>query len=271
MRYQPSLPEHNDNVSHQSPVREFLSLMAVAVVAVLAVVWLAGMAVDWAVAQIDPATEEQLLATVSESIDLNEESHASEKRQLEQLLQPLLACVEQPYRIQVVVREDSVPNAFAVPGGQMWVTTGLLQSGLSENALSFILGHELGHFVHRDHLRGLGRSLVLWVLSRSFLGGESSISQLLSPSLLLGEAQHSQAQERAADDTGLAALQCRYGHVGGATELFAALQLNHSKTLPGTHYFESHPQLQSRMDGLVSLAERQGMVFGEVVSLAEAN
>lgn len=267
MQYQPGLPKHNDNVSHHRPGREFLALAIAAVVLVLLVVWLAGLAVDWAVDKVDPETEGQLLAQISESIDWDDASNTEQKVAVEALLQPLLACVDQPYQIQVVIKDDPVPNAFAVPGGQMWVTTGLLQSGLSENGLSFVLGHELGHFANRDHLRGLGRSLVLWVLSSSLLGGDSGISQLLSPSLLLGEAQHSQARESAADMTGLSALQCRYGHVGGAADFFENLQRQHPESLPGMHYFESHPELQARIDNLRSLAKEQNMPSGEVRAL----
>lgn len=264
MNYQPGLPEHNDNVSHQQPGREFLSLAAVAVALVLLTVWLTGVAVDWAVEKIDPETEGQLLAQISESVDWEDTSDTEQKAAVNALLQPLLACVDQPYQIQLVIKDDPTPNAFAVPGGQMWVTTGLLQSGLSENGLTFVLGHELGHFANRDHLRGLGRSLVLWVLSSALLGGDSGVSQLLSPSLLLGEAQHSQARESASDMTGLIALQCRYGHVGGATDFFENLQRQHPESLPGMHYFESHPQLQARIDNLRLLAKEHSMPSGEV-------
>ncbi len=40
----------------------------------------------------------------------------------------------------------------------MVVFTGLLEKMTSENELAFVLAHELGHYDHRDHLRGLGRA-----------------------------------------------------------------------------------------------------------------
>ena len=45
-------------------------------------------------------------------------------------------------------------NAVALPGGNIVVFAGLLKEIKSENELAMILGHELGHFAHRDHLRG---------------------------------------------------------------------------------------------------------------------
>ena len=54
------------------------------------------------------------------------------------------------------------------------VSTGLLEQTASENELAFVVGHEIGHFRNRDHLRGLGRGvafgLVLAALSTSGAG-----------------------------------------------------------------------------------------------------
>ena len=60
---------------------------------------------------------------------------------------------ESPYAFHAVVWEASQPNAFALPGGWVAVTTGLLEGAGSENELAFVLGHELGHF--RGHVRPL--------------------------------------------------------------------------------------------------------------------
>lgn len=267
MEYRPGIPEHNDNVSHQRPVREFFQLAIAAVGLVLITVWLLGSAVDWAVEQVDPRTEEALLAQITQSLPREQQTDSAQYKYVAALLQPLAKCVQQPYQLELVIVEDEAPNAFAVPGGQMWLTTGLLDSGLTENGLAFVMGHELGHFAHRDHLRGLGRGLVVWVLSSTLLGADSGLSRLLSPSLVLGEAQHSQARESASDETGLAVLQCHYGHVGGATDFFQALQQTDSQRLPGLHYFESHPQLQARIDALHGRAELQGLSSADTVAL----
>ena len=66
---------------------------------------------------------------------------------------------ENPYTLRVRVIEGE-PNAFALPGGEIWVTTGLLEQTESENEIAFVLGHEIGHFRSRDHLRSLGRGLL---------------------------------------------------------------------------------------------------------------
>ncbi len=64
-------------------------------------------------------------------------------------------------------------------GGHILLFQGLLDILKTENSLSFVIGHELGHFKNRDHLRGLGRGIVLTALSATFTGANSNLTSLL--------------------------------------------------------------------------------------------
>ena len=64
-----------------------------------------------------------------------------------------------------------VPNAFALPGGQIFVTRGMLDLGLSDDMLACLLGHELAHVIHRHGTRMQKRATLLNVLSRALLVG----------------------------------------------------------------------------------------------------
>ncbi|NOY00864.1 MAG: M48 family metalloprotease, partial [Verrucomicrobia bacterium] len=64
-----------------------------------------------------------------------------------------------PYQLQYM--PDDEPNAFAVPGGGVIVTRGLLKKMTSPSALAFVLGHELGHHQHRHTLKGVGRRALI--------------------------------------------------------------------------------------------------------------
>lgn len=56
-----------------------------------------------------------------------------------------------PERWEVVVFEDSSPNAFALPGGRIGVHTGLLRVAETPAQLAAVIGHEVGH-VLADHV-----------------------------------------------------------------------------------------------------------------------
>lgn len=55
-----------------------------------------------------------------------------------------------PYRFQFhLLRDSRTVNAFALPGGQVFITAGLLNRLQNEAQLAGVLGHEIGHVIHR--------------------------------------------------------------------------------------------------------------------------
>lgn len=155
--------------------------------------------------------------------------------------------------------DDDQLNAFAAPGGLILITTGLLDQVESENELAFVLGHELGHFRHRDHLRsmgrGLGASISLAFLSAMVGADVSSLGWLQE----LANLRFSRRQERLADDWGLELTAKRYGHVAGATDFFERLPRAESSLARGAESFlSSHPVSDDRIERLERLAAERG-------------
>lgn len=124
----------------------------------------------------------------------------------------------------VSLSKADVPNAAVIPGGHIVVFSGLLSQVRSENGLAFVLAQELAHITQRDHLRAMGRGIVLFGLAALVTGSDSGLSELLAPVNSPGQASYSRTRESAADAAALRILHCRYGHAGGATELFAAMK-----------------------------------------------
>src|SRR5688572_21250072 len=68
------------------------------------------------------------------------------------------------------VLNSSVPNAFAVPGGQVFMTRGLLHRLDDEAEFAVVMGHEIGHVEHRHTVQQMGRDQLLGAAAS--LGGE---------------------------------------------------------------------------------------------------
>jgi len=259
VNYQPSLPEHNDNVSHQRPVREFFVLIAGVLVFVLIGYWVLGLFVDIAVDYLSSEQEAKLFSKVDINWDFGKESMPEEQAKLQGLVDAFKPCLSLPYPITVSLVKSEVINAMAVPGGKMVVFSGLLDSLSSTNGLMFILAHELGHFKNRDHLRLMGRGIVLSILAMLAFGGDSGFSDILATTINLRTAKYSQSRESQADHTALEALQCHFGHVGGATELFETLKSQEAGfDFEMLHYFSTHPEIQQRIEDLHQLAKELG-------------
>jgi len=265
MKYLPSLPRKNDNVSHNHPLREFVLLLAGVIALVLAVYWSLGLFVDFAVERISPEREAQLFSAAFFNGADKGEPPSDREAALQAIVDNLAPCIDITFPVKVRVQESEAANAAAFPGGHIMVFSGLLDKVESENGLAFVLAHELGHYKNRDHLRLMGRGVVLVSLTAIVTGANADIARVVAPARDFGQARYSQVRESKADRTALEALNCHYGHIGGATEFFEAMSVRRGGIDVGAlHYFSSHPELEERIEALSRLAGAMGFSSGEV-------
>lgn len=112
-----------------------------------------------------------------------------------------------PYQFRVV--NDSTPNAFALPGGFIAITRGLLVHLDNEAQLAAVLGHEVGHVAARHAVQGMQRGALfdLALTALSGVAGDTSYGSLaqkagkLTTELL--DRSYSREQEREADRLGI--------------------------------------------------------------------
>lgn len=257
MKYTPRLPETNDNVSPTSPLKE-LAVLAGGLLAIIVGIYLSlGWAVDFIVPRLSPAVERRLAGPFLKSVSDIDDAQDNTRDRVQAIVDRLQKqCADLPFPLQVHVKKGKTINALAFPGGHIVIFQGLLDEVESENELAFVLGHEMGHFAHRDHLRGIGRALVFITVSTLTLGPDSPVAKVLGSALNLTEMRFSRAQETRADDYGLEALHCLYGHVGGSTAFFKKIPADQDPGRFG-HYFASHPETRRRIAHLEELAREK--------------
>jgi len=78
-----------------------------------------------------------------------------------------------------VVLQDSTPSAFAMPGGYVYVNTGLLKILDTQSQLAGVLAHEIGHIVAGHGVKQIQDGLEFNALSSLVLGGASKESTLV--------------------------------------------------------------------------------------------
>lgn len=103
------------------------------------------------------------------------------------------------------VLDSPTVNAFALPGGYVYVTRGLLALADSEAELAGVLGHEIGHVTARHGAQQHGRSVVVGVLGvlAGVLTGDRNLAQATSTVGGLVLRGYSREQEFEADSLGL--------------------------------------------------------------------
>ena len=266
MKFTARQPGINVNVSPTHPLKEF-AILAGGLLAIVVGVYLAlGLAVDLIVPRLSMDLEKKLAgAFVGRLVETEEVDTTT--RSLQGLVDRLQdRCAPLPYIITVHVTESDTVNAAALPGGHMVVFTGLLAEMTSENELAFVLAHELGHYANRDHLRGLGRALVLMTASTVLLGADNSVNSMIGQGMVLTELSFSRKQESQADEFALETLFCHYGHVADATSFFNKIPEDADPGRFG-HYFASHPENRRRISHLEDLAQERGYPTGNPLPL----
>ncbi|MDD5069212.1 MAG: M48 family metallopeptidase [Candidatus Omnitrophica bacterium] len=246
MDYKPKLIEANDNISKKSALKELLSLLA-ALLLIVSVVYISlGFAVDVIVAKMPDKLENSLSKVFAKLY--KEKTRTKEEGYLQAILDNLAKGLQDRddiYTVQIV--EDSHVNALAIPGNRIIIFSELLKEISSENEISFVLAHELGHFYHNDHLKAFGRSLVFFAISTVLLGEKNPASGFMQNSISNLEMKFSQSQEKNADIFALTLLNRVNGNVNGSLE-FMNLLTKKTKTPKFMAFFSSHPHPQKRLD-----------------------
>jgi predicted Zn-dependent protease len=268
MKFTPRLPRENVNVSTTHPMVELLWLTGGLALIALICYLLLGLLVDWAAEHL-PVRAETWLGTKAAEQFPGQPSPALQQR-LDLLLDRVP--VDSPlheYSFRVSLQETPEVNAFALPGGRIVVFSGLLDQLESENELTMVLAHELGHYAHRDHLRRLGRGFGVTAAAMLLLGTDSVVTDFISQAFLTFEAGYSRTQEIAADGHGLKLLVARYGHAGGAVDLFRRMKDRSQTGIAAL--FASHPHPDDRIAALESVILNHGYPVREPEALADEN
>jgi predicted Zn-dependent protease len=265
MRYRnPKIPE-GINVSPTNPMIEFASLLAAVVAIGVGLALAAYLLAGWLVPYIPFSVERAILDTTNAGDFVSEELTESQQAvedYLQLLAQRLLDGTEVPedFGLQVHYSDSEQMNAYATLGGHIVINRGLLSAVQSENGLAMVLGHEIGHLLHRDPMLAMGRATVT-ASALALLGGFSQTSvantlfSISADSLMLG---FSREQERAADMFSLGLLQRYYGHQGGADEFFKRIKAT-QRDSPASdlivEFFSTHPDLEERIEQLQEASE----------------
>jgi predicted Zn-dependent protease len=167
---------------------------------------------------------------------------------------------EGPWQFQVADQPE--PNAFALPGGYVYVTRGLLALVNSEDELAGVIGHEIAHVTARHSTKRMGAAVVTApvTIAAGIAGAALGIVSPLLGSVVAGTGQvitgglvlapYSREQEYEADELGQSlAARAGYDPAGIARFLHTLdrdLGLAHGE--PRTfHFLDSHPLTPDRV------------------------
>jgi predicted Zn-dependent protease len=164
-----------------------------------------------------------------------------------------------PFEFRYYVVKSPDPNAFAIPGGHIFLASGLIIMASSEDEVAGVLSHEVGHIKARHIAQRLERAKKLsfatlaGLLAAAIVGGKAG-GAMMAGSLATGQAlalKYSREDEREADQMGFTYL-VRAGYDGWGMVSFLRKLHRMSLLSPGTppSYLSTHPGIEERISYL---------------------
>jgi predicted Zn-dependent protease len=198
---------------------------------------------------------DKLYEQVKQSSRMVETKNADLDFVRERLL-PVVANSGFKFRFHVI--EDKSINAFAIPGGHVFIHTGLLKAVGRPEELAGVLAHEIAHVTQRHAFRKLIESSGLYLVVQYFLGDATGImAAIANSSELLLKQKYSRDFEREADDVGWNYLVQAKIDPRGMLDFFQKLKAEEAKlpagSGPGWDLLSTHPSSEERIRRLKKL------------------
>lgn len=159
---------------------------------------------------------------------------------------------ELDYHFYVLEKEDV--NAFALPGGYIYIFEGLIEKLKSDDQIAFVLAHEIGHVAARHSVKRMQGALAsnLLVLASTQVESSGNIDPTTSAMLTINTllSGYSQEDELLADS-----LAVKYTQAAGFEPRFGIDVMNILKNeqknkIVQMSYFKTHPHTHKRIRGI---------------------
>jgi predicted Zn-dependent protease len=164
-----------------------------------------------------------------------------------------------PYEFGLL-RSD-VPNAFALPGGKIYVTAGLFRAMNNERQLAGVLAHEVGHVAAKHSVQQIQQQMgmaALLEVAAAVIGGGTGEKAKAAGTIAANMAilKYSRDDEYQADKLGIEYTARAGINPYGVVELLKVLQNMHEKE-PGKfgEMFQTHPLTSNRIEDAVEYIE----------------
>lgn len=153
-----------------------------------------------------------------------------------------------PWKFHIVA--DPEINAFNIPGGHVYVNTGLIMASGNTSELAGVMAHEISHGVARHATERISAAYGLDVGTQLLLGSNPSTVKQIATQIAAGGAlaKYSRAAEREADALGVRYMYGAGYDPNGMASMFETL-MRTRKSRPGAvqQFFSTHPLAEDRI------------------------
>lgn len=173
-----------------------------------------------------------------------------------------------PYQFSFTVVENETPNAFVLPGGAVFINSGMILAARNVSELAGVLAHEVGHVAERHVAENMAnqqnanlvRNIAMQGIGGALGGGSGAMLGRNAASILSGVAamayvnNYKRDAEREADQFAVKVLPQAGIDPTGVVSMFKTLQSMQGARK--TNFLSSHPAPKERITATQALAAR---------------
>jgi predicted Zn-dependent protease len=208
---------------------------------------------------------QQLLQDPSQFPVLDQDRHPKSYQYLQNMVQEIIASGEVAYRDEFawkvyIIKNDEVLNAFATPGGYIFVYTGLIKYLEREADLAGVLGHEIAHADLRHGTRQMQKAYGLNFVLNLLVGGEDQNVLGEIAAQLAGQLaglKFSREYEEEADARSVDYLSNTTYPCNAVASFFEKLQEEEQEGRVPT-FLSTHPQPENRIEKIRTRSKELG-------------
>ncbi len=205
---------------------------------------------------------DQMAAQVAQQMRVTTDPYVSSVGERLHAQTPL---ANRPFHFYIV--DDPSVNAFALPGGHVYVNRGLIARADKVDMLSGVMAHEISHVVARHVIKQAEQQQAIGAIGSILLGQNPNALAVLVANIAAGgaTARFSRADEKQADDMGLDLMNRAGYDPHGMLDMFQKLlALDQGGSGAIGRFFQDHPGTTDRINDISNRIAKMGRTGGIV-------
>lgn len=159
-----------------------------------------------------------------------------------------------PYQWRIFVLDSDEVNAFALPGGYVFVNRALIEKAADGDEVAGVVAHEIAHVIDRHGLKNMVRQIGLMLIVYAVAGDSGAVEQFLAANAAdMASMSFSRDQERAADERGARIMYAAGLDPAGLVRFMRQLSTEEGAIRESLAILSSHPASAERAEELSEL------------------
>lgn len=206
--------------------------------------------VGWIAERTSPTVERIIGETQVRFMSANSRRvESANQRRIDRIASRLVSNLkDNPYQFEFIVVDDPNINAFAYPGGIVFVCSGLIDNAQSDHEIAGVLSHEIGHVIRKHQLKAMLHGIgLLNLVTFAFSDFSPTLADVMSKAVDLERLSYKRSQELDADIIGTQLVIDSDYNPEGILNLFTRLQNQMGTSNRVPLLLSTHPMIDDRI------------------------